>query len=1055
MRYKIVSPRLVLGLTFFLCLLAGSPSDAQDRFKPVRSHPISVSTNFDVLPATGAIDIVAIRVEFQPDTNRFTTGNGTFEDGSLPFLESRPDFRIEPLPHDDNYFDAHLEFVRNYFETNSNNQLTVNYRLEPTIYRLDKEMAAYSPTGVEFNPVPIKNFLIDVWNEVEENGGLDLTGLDPDRTAFVIFHAGVGRDIELTGTLLDRTPQDIPSLSFNETALIDIIDEPGFNGFPLNNGSFLIKNSLIIPRTESRTGEDISGNEFVIPLSINGLLTASIGSFLGLPDLFNTNDGRPGIGRFGLMDGAGFFSYNGLFPPEPSAWERFRLGWIDPFEITPGTVSTFTLPIRSLDNANSIARVNITDDEFFLIENRHRDPDGTGVILTTRKPDGTEVQQTFTNLDEPFTFQEADFDTLLEGGVIVNVSNYDWSLPGGLDRGEDGEIGGDDDRNLNGGILIWHIDEAVIRSTIQDQRVNANPDRRGIDLEEADGAQDIGRPTSLLISNEEEFGTPFDFWWSGNNARVILQTGREEILYPGEFSPTSNPTNDSNSGAKSFFRIFDISDNLPVASFNIEEFIPENTLLTPVINESIGSGSFLTETNDYFDYFPLQLDVYESPTDTILIIPSQSGTYIKNLTQNDPVELFIGTQSQQPYTGSKLIIAGNPLVTPTVPTPVGAYSWDDVTNQFVQDWTASFSQNVGFLSSQSDDTLFADLTTEAVLISDGTEISTGSIPFQRSEIINGVFSMALGNEFSFSDQATLLPISSTNRFYTGIINSNTSTAYFAFEDNRFSLFKNGNTSTIFEEEKPEWPAITDNFEFFYINRTTNELQGFNENGAFLDGTPIFAPDGVTFAGTPLIADFDSDSDGNEFLILGQDSLNVNIYAFDREGNPIDGFPLLIGSSSSTNAQPIHPIIYNNRLYAVSHNGTLRSWSFNNLTNVEWASRYGDFNLNKVSARITTDDAGNQASFIILNDEETYNWPNPAQDQTNIRYEISEAGEVELTIITPSGRQILKQTIQSNGGAPEEYQLNTTGWQSGVYFAMVKATVNGKSESKLIKIAILK
>ena len=86
----------------------------------------------------------------------------------------------------------------------------------------------------------------------------------------------------------------------------------------MNNGTFHIYNSMIIPRTQSRRGEDIGGNEVVFPLSINGLLCASIGSHLGLPDLFNIADGSPAIGRFGLMDGAGFF-LTMASSPEPSA----------------------------------------------------------------------------------------------------------------------------------------------------------------------------------------------------------------------------------------------------------------------------------------------------------------------------------------------------------------------------------------------------------------------------------------------------------------------------------------------------------------------------------------------------------------------------------------------------------------------------------------------------------------------------------------------------------------------------------------------------------------
>lgn len=48
-------------------------------------------------PAAGIYDVVALRIEFQPDTSRFTTGDGTFEGPLYDGLEPS----IDPLPHGD------------------------------------------------------------------------------------------------------------------------------------------------------------------------------------------------------------------------------------------------------------------------------------------------------------------------------------------------------------------------------------------------------------------------------------------------------------------------------------------------------------------------------------------------------------------------------------------------------------------------------------------------------------------------------------------------------------------------------------------------------------------------------------------------------------------------------------------------------------------------------------------------------------------------------------------------------------------------------------------
>ena len=65
----------------------------------------------------------------------------------------------------------------------------------------------------------------------DSEGGFDATGLDPENTAFVIFHAGIGRDVELTGTSLDITPFDLPSITLDQEIFVDLLNDPSFNGF--------------------------------------------------------------------------------------------------------------------------------------------------------------------------------------------------------------------------------------------------------------------------------------------------------------------------------------------------------------------------------------------------------------------------------------------------------------------------------------------------------------------------------------------------------------------------------------------------------------------------------------------------------------------------------------------------------------------------------------------------------------------------------------------------------------------------------------------------------
>ncbi len=1040
---------LLISMLFLFSL----QSSAQ-KIVPKKSHPISMAADVNYsVPTTGTLDVIAIMVEFQPDENELTSGTGVFE-GGLPYLENDPT-NIDPLPHNRSYFEAHLEFAKNYFEQSSDGQLTVNYRVLPNVYRLDKEMKEYSPTGKTFTNEKLARFIVDSWTKVEENGGFDATGLDPDNTAFIIFHAGIGRDIELVGTSLDITPQDIPSITLKKNDLANLLDQPSFNGIPVNNGDFRITNSLIIPRTESRRGLDIQDNEFVFPLSINGLLCASIGSHLGLPDLFNTETGDSGIGRFGLMDGASFFAYQGLFPPEPSAWEKVFLGWTTPFKITNQTTGNISLTASSANDLNNIAQYNISSSEYFLLENRYRDMGNDGVTLTIRRNDGREVQQTFTNDNETFVFQNSDFDDLFEQGVLINVSDFDWSLPGGLDIGPDNDEGTTDDRELNGGILIWHIDESVITKKIsQNLGVNSNPDRRGVDLEEAEGSQDIGKPLDGALDNSAAFGIPFDFWWSGNNFTVVNQ-GNQISLYENQFTPKTFPDTDSNSGGKTFVRFFEFSDNLPTATFRIEKFTESDFGYSEVMSIPQNDEGFYTESNLYHDFYPLSIGLYTSGADSFIVIPKKED--ISALQITDPfntVHTINSTSNQQPFLNNELITALNPSTDQDF--FITAYEWNQGTEAFNQIWQVDTTANKAFISSQSGDSLFLDFTSVALDPSTGTNLPKQSpVPF-RSETFNSG-NASINRQTVTFEESTIIDFlsASTNRLYSGVIKGEEQNVYYIFEDDAFILADPSKTdpfTTIFSEFASEWPAISKNFEIIRVDKSNNLLIGYNRNGAIINNTPIDAPENVTFTGTPLLADVTGDNI-QDIFVVGQDEFSLNIYGYQKDGTPLEGFPLFIGEVTDQKLQPIHPSFIGNTLYAVSHVGDIKAWKFENFTSSEWPSRYGKNPFNKVSAEINSNGDQIATSYSILNKKETYNWPNPADQETNLRFQLEQNGQVEIHIITQSGRLVYKNLLQVNGGSPEEIIINTSGWGSGAYFAMIKATVNGNSESKLVKIAV--
>lgn len=1007
------------------------------------------------------LNIIGVMVEFAPDANRFTSGNGTFGSGSIPYLEN-PGTNIDALPHNQSYFEAHLEFVKNYFETVSGNQISIEFDVLPEIFRLNRPMEDYSPTGENPDLSQMAELVADVWTVVGNSGELSVNVDDNQNTAFVIFHAGVGRDIELTGTTLDKTPQDLPSFYLNRDTLSDFLDDPSFSGFLINKGNLLVDNTLIIPRTLTRAGIDAAGNRYILPLSINGLLAAQVGSHLGLPDLFNTQTGQSGIGRFGLMDGAAIFSYNGLFPPEPSAWEKMFLGWNSIVSLDPESETTVELPASSIDRNRSIARVSLSKDEYFLIENRHRDPQGTGVTLTIKKSDGTYVNQTFTNQDSQFINQEPGFDRNLEPGVVVNSSNFDFSLPGGAVTVDNSGLS----NYLNGGILIWHIDEGIIREKIQTGGVNNNPERRAVDLEEADGAQDIGQPTTVGLFQNEINGSPFDYWWSGNTASVIIQNDSLQI-YENRFAPDTTPDNNSNSNAPSFFEFYDFSDTQRIASFNIRPVQPFTEIFELWdFKSNIEIETYSEIGNEYWIRYPHAAQPIFTKNEEWILIPGYSGIQFYQPETKFVTKAYLNDSTlQQPLIqDNTFTLAMNPIGQMNQLT-VAIHQFDG--NKPIEIDAFTVQPNTSFISAASKNILDIDGTNNQIDLNQKQVIKTEKTS-QQSDRIGEYQSSITNNELiiQFPGGTERFGIGRENsfeRWYTGIIQDmENRILFYLLQDGKLSIFSHNDQYSservIYETELIDWPAIADfnrdsQPDFLFTDYSANQLIAKNVNGAFLSNFPISAPEDVTFTGTPLIADLDGDT-MNEILISGYDNYSMNIYAFDEKGEPFNGFPLYVGGIENVESQPIHPLIAGNKLIAVSHSGDLKVWQFKKMDSVQWRSKYGNQTRNKVSGFPDTKHLSSP-QFTLLNRDETYNWPNPAKDETSIRFQTNGPAEIEIKILTLSGRLIGNHIFQSQGGVTEELFVDTSNWASGGYYALVEAKSDGRTDRKLVKIAIAK
>lgn len=1018
----------------------------------------------------GQLHIVAVMVEFQPEENPYTSGNGTFQENGLPYLKD-PSITIDPLPHNQSYFEARLEFVKNYFERMSNSSLQISYQVIPQIQRVSGTLADYSPTGRDPDLSSMAALASEVWLSAGDHLAGEISEPNTDHRMYVIFHAGVGRDIELTGTTLKRTPQDLPSLYLDREAFRELLQDPSFSGFPAGDSNTLIDNTVILPRTLSREGEDLSGKPYVLQLSANGLATALTGRYLGLPDLFHTETGHSGIGRFGLMDGAAMFSYRGLFPPEMSAWEKIYAGWADAFTLPLPSDQEVMLPAASLRQPDSFLKIPVSGDEYFLVENRHRDPDRNGVTLTIQRPDGTLAEQTFTNDDISFTYQESGFEDLLEPGVVTAVSNYDFSLPGGKES-SDGRI-------LNGGILIWHVDEAVVRDKLGRTGINNDENHRAITLMEADGAQDIGRPAEAGLFQNEINGSPYDFWWSGNNSSVLTQ-GSTITLYQNRFGRNTHPANRTHSGATPDFELSGFSETLPVASFTYSRVHPYQHLYRERSIEPLdpltGSHFFTPAPPDtalHPFHYPLAVIPLETESMVGALIPARHGLFF--------LDRVVGTVKKvasfnQDIGQPLLLNEGSQLaVTTGLAGGVSAPSTEGRTRVSLYDlspgsvnlqWQKEVDAFSGFLSQSEPGWIDADHSDIRFRRESGgihqmdqsVQTSEKSGPYQ-SIIQEGQLIL---NSPDGTQPHTIPGYSRHQRIHTGMIRHNELHDFYLLSGDRLTTYTEKDqyaTSRLITDHSPlEWPAIVDLHQdgvphFIYIEKEPNRLVARNSSGGLASSFPVSPPEGSEFTGTPLVADINGDGE-YEIVAAVRSAYSLSYYAYHLDGKVAEGFPLMGGALHPEEHQPVQPAISGNHLIGVSPAGDLKMWEFPAMGDVPWRSAYGNRSNHKRSGEISAALPPPLASSL-LDRVETYNWPNPASDHTFLRILTTEDAEVSVKIITLSGQTVYDGKHHTNRGIPQEIEIDTRSWSSGGYIGLVTAESGEAREQKQIRIAIVK
>ncbi len=1006
---------------FYLFIVFGlGRLSAQSFIGRLNPFPLTVESSFN---AEDTIKILAIMVNFQVDADGTTFGNGRFE--SI-YTQNYGSDIIDPLPHDSQYFESHLQFARNYFSKVSKGKLQIDFTVLPDTFSLSDRMRNYSPDPGSDDFTPLADFSVEAWTKADEiNPGFNFSDYD----LFLIFHAGVGRDVSLPGSIGNE--RDLPSVYLSDNAFKEIYGE-SFEGIPVSGGSFHITNSMIIPETESREIETISGN-FLFELSINGLICASIGSHIGLPDLFDTETGLSAIGRFGLMDGQGIFAYAGTFPPEPDPWTKIRLGWADAV-----TMSLQNADVNLVTNVAAaisdtvVLKVPLNSSEYFLIENRIRDANNDGSTITYVTGD---VVRTKTFLNDTTGYFSFNIDSL--SGVIIDVDEFDWAVPGN-------------------GIVIWHIDENIINEKIAENKINTDKNKRGVDVEEADGVQDIGE-RFLTIFGDEVIGegTEEDFWFGNNPAQ----------LFGNRFAKDSRPNTLTNTGANSLITIRNFSAINNRMTFKVEfgdsvvkpifsHFFPFGTNVNGFSSRQTVYGDFNFISGDsllivHHEHINIALPNFSSYKSSFLFENNTDHTYgIKDSLVNYYIMEYAG--SPQFFNGSVNISEQltSPIVINRINENESELIFGDIRGNL---YFYELAAVIPILQEPQLKTIEPFIYAGAVkkITADGSYFAaiyaTGPI---QPEPFQPMYYDAFGTGAPFDHEIPVdLATSRDNENYFSVILTDKNNFYgyrghevlFKFSVNALDSLKSFSITDLKQ----------DGGNYILLNNGNN-IEAYNLSGAMADNFPFTDPEGIGFIGTPVAADFEGDS-RSEIISITKDG---RIFAIDGgTGKVVPGFPISCGSGI-----PVTPVLYNmdgkTNLAVLNNQSVLSTWSISSVEGkLFWSEESGN---QQNTSFIDAAEITNRVNEFFPSDR-AYNYPNPVYEgTTNIRYYVSEDSRINIKIFDLAGDFVAELNDDAQGGMDNETVWNVGEIQSGVYLARIEASsTSGNTEQAIIKIAVVK
>lgn len=461
-------------------------------------------------PEPDTLRVLLVRIAFRSDRSGSLTS--VTEDGNF-LLEPDSTVFFDPPPHDRKYFEAHARALSEYWSSMSNGQIVAETTVLPPgnedAYFLE-DLADYGPGSGGFWTIErLERLVRDMIGAADQgtlaDGSANLADYDfDDPDTYIIFaHSGADLQSNLVWTpgQPGYSPNDIPTffVTLGDSAVVDLQSVDPDTGEPGR-----VTECSVIPETTSQDG---------LVGAITAALLHEFGHALGLPDLYSTTTGYPTIGFWGIMDSGTNVAVNvaypdpadpgsfpdryleadvvGLLPPSASIWSKWYLGFVDEKRVGASETTTDLAASWRQDTREKALRIDVSANEFFLVENRWVPPVGRPEWGLTADPETGVVLF----LGEYEEVAPGDFQ------LVGNSHLYDYALP------------------FLGGTMIWRIRQDRVEEGMEFNTVQGTPTRLGVELVEADGIKDIGvadfATRGFLGSDSDAFRSPSTYAYDG------------------------------------------------------------------------------------------------------------------------------------------------------------------------------------------------------------------------------------------------------------------------------------------------------------------------------------------------------------------------------------------------------------------------------------------------------------------------------------------------------------------------------------------------------------